>query len=121
MNTQKQQQIERQIDAIEKNFGKLKVERLKFWMIARRAECRMRRANERYLSYEDYDIKNVQKVQDSVFSSVARCFVDSAKIEKALFVNTDPRGYALKLIFEGVKKSGLFTDLGGDGILAPEF
>ncbi len=38
------------------------------------------------------------------------------------FVNSDPRGYALKLNNEVVKlPEGLHTDWGGYGILAPEF
>ena len=45
---------------------------------------------------------------------------------KTIFLNGDPRGYALKISFEEAKELrdkdiNLYTDWGGYGILAPEF
>jgi len=38
-----------------------------------------------------------------------------------LFINGDPRGYALKIKEEEAKELGIYTDWGGYGILAPQF
>lgn len=38
-----------------------------------------------------------------------------------LFINGDPRGYALKLKESEAKELGIYQDWGGYGILAPEF
>lgn len=40
---------------------------------------------------------------------------------KGLFINQDPRGYALKIKGEGGDYDGLHRDLGGYYILAPDF
>lgn len=40
---------------------------------------------------------------------------------KTLFINGDPRGYTLKLKEEEARELGIYTDLGGYGILAPTF
>ena len=41
----------------------------------------------------------------------------------ALFFNSDPRGYALKFNDEWVREKGypIYTDMGGFGIIAPDF
>ena len=40
-------------------------------------------------------------------------------VPRGLFVNSDPRGYSLKI--EGEIPEGMHTDWGGYGILAPDF
>jgi len=40
---------------------------------------------------------------------------------KTVFINGDPRGYALKLKEAEAKELGIYQDWGGYGILSPEF
>lgn len=120
MNTQKQQQIERQINAILANFGPLNVEASTFWRIARREECNLKRTAERFANGEISEDK-MNEIQAIAINRVLRCFESPYRLENVMFVNSDPRGYSLKVDFEGVKKSGLYTDFGGFGILAPEY
>jgi hypothetical protein len=40
---------------------------------------------------------------------------------KTAFINTDPRGYALKIKESEARELGMYQDWGGYGILAPEF
>jgi len=49
--------------------------------------------------------------------------MDNAELYKAIFINGDPRGYALKIKDKFVRENRLtiYTDMGGYGILAPEF
>lgn len=42
------------------------------------------------------------------------------KLPSGFILNTDPRGYALKMA-EGTFPDGMWRDFGGYGILAPEF
>ena len=44
-------------------------------------------------------------------------------LAKALFINIDPRGYALKINVDYVRDNNIviYTDMGGYGILAPDF
>lgn len=39
----------------------------------------------------------------------------------AVFINTDPRGYALKIETEAAKTLDIYKDWGGYGIICPEF
>lgn len=58
-----------------------------------------------------------------------KCVLNATKdVDKALgcqikgfIVNGDPRGYALKINDNQAKKLGIYRDMGGYGILAPEF
>jgi len=43
------------------------------------------------------------------------------KMPDGFFVNSDPRGYALKMRENSFQKGDLWTDFGGYGILAPDF
>jgi len=47
----------------------------------------------------------------------------SAELYKAVFINGDPRGYALKISDKYVRERQLriYSDMGGYGILAPAF
>lgn len=47
--------------------------------------------------------------------------LDFRKAKVSVFLNTDPRGYALKIEDEWLRKSGLniHTDVGGYGIICP--
>jgi uncharacterized protein YwqG len=42
-------------------------------------------------------------------------------LDQPIFVNNDPRGYALKISDEFVKHKEIFKDWGGYGIIAPDF
>lgn len=118
-NNDKQQQIGRQIDALTRAFGALSVDRAKFWRVVRRAECKARRAAEMYLSRPEYGRERMERETVEAVQRVFECFASPVKLGFKLYVNTDPRGYALKL--QDVGGLGIFTDMGGDGILAPEF
>lgn len=121
MKANKQEQISRQIAAITRVFGALNVETQTAWRIFRRAEKKMRRASEMYMSFADYGREHLNVVQRSVSRSVLGCFADPSKIGRALVVNTDPRGYALKINGEFARNSGIYTDFGGEMVLAPEY
>ena len=69
---------------------------------------------------------DMERMEKSVMKSLERIFGKGKVIETGMFVNTDPRGYALKVSAEWTKgytdKGGrLHRDWGGFGILAPEF
>lgn len=66
------------------------------------------------------------KMEKGVMKSLEGVFGKDKVAETGMFVNTDPRGYALKVSKEwttGYTSKGgrLHRDLGGYGILAPEF
>ena len=42
-------------------------------------------------------------------------------LAKAIFINGDPRGYALKINDKAAKNLTIYKDMGGYGILAPDF
>jgi hypothetical protein len=77
--------------------------------------------------FTGYDVKQAtEDEQDAFFEAIL------AKVDKILkfkghrvpvFINHDPRGYALKIKSEYVKKWDLriHQDFGGFGIIAPEF
>lgn len=58
---------------------------------------------------------------DGVMKSLIKILNPPAHIK--LYINRDPRGYALKIDDECKRKYNLeiYTDMGGYGILAPEF
>lgn len=74
----------------------------------------------------DYDYTQEQQdiEQDSIYCGLSRIF--AAKVPPGYFLNSDPRGYALKIdneVPEGlalIRACELHTDMGGFGILSPE-
>lgn len=88
------------------------------WRRLRRAESVARRAAERWcngeISEDAYDV-----VIGSAVASVRRALGDDA----SFVVNSDPRGYALKISDERMRKlpaCRLTRDMGGYGIIAPD-
>lgn len=61
--------------------------------------------------------------QTEIFLKKVDKILDFKKLGDIIFVNGDPRGYALKIYDEVVRVRGLkiYRDWGGYGILAPEF
>lgn len=54
-----------------------------------------------------------------IIEQTTRAF--SGSLPDNFFINMDPRGYALKIIQEGTGVPLSYQDLGGYGIIAPEF
>jgi hypothetical protein len=77
-----------------------------------------RKAGRAATRYCNGDISSDQweKVSDKIKEQVNKLLT-----VKTLFINADPRGYALKLKKEEAKELGIYTDFGGYGILSPEF
>lgn len=83
-------------------------------------------ANKASLDYCNGELKGeqfhpfIEHVQNEVFE------LFNCKL-RGLFINTDPRGYSLKIRDTLVRGEGkysnirIYTDMGGDGILAPDF
>ena len=77
------------------------------------------------LQYTNGDIEEEakQKIEDEVMAKVNKILGYKAK-KIPVFNNDDPRGYALKIESDWVEshqKTPIYTDMGGYGILAPEF
>lgn len=66
-----------------------------------------------------------EEEQDKFFDKIRASLVKilGKEAEKALIINFDPRGYALKIGPAYINERGLkiYQDWGGNGILAPEF
>ena len=60
--------------------------------------------------------------KQSLTEVMTEWFVDEDKFREQFFINTDPRGYALKLNITAIEqaKYDIYRDWGGYGILAPE-
>ena len=75
--------------------------------------------------YTGYDVPQAtedekQKFFDDILNSLDKVLGFRAK-EIPVFINYDPRGYALKIRSEYVKGKEIMTDWGGDGIISPDF
>ena len=62
-----------------------------------------------------YDDK-LQAMQDRV-----KTLLSITPADPAIFINLDPRGYALKITTEDAKDLDIYKDWGGYGIIAPDF
>lgn len=78
--------------------------------------------------YTGYDVQQVTEEQQDLFfelllNSVYKLLKPTEEQKKAIFINLDPRGYALKIKSEYVRENNLtiHTDFGGYGILAPDY
>ena len=67
-----------------------------------------------WIQMDEYD-----RASDQVRDKVIELLGD--KVKPILKVNGDPRGYAIKFDEEWSKDKTIYRDLGGWGILAPEF
>jgi hypothetical protein len=72
-----------------------------------------------------YDVKQAtEDEQDAFFSNIldkVDKILNFKKLNIPVFINHDPRGYALKIKNEYSKGLKLHQDFGGYGIIAPEF
>jgi len=79
--------------------------------------------------FTGWDVKQATEQEQAIFfdkitASIYKILGDQSK--NIVFINLDPRGYALKIKSEYVKtlrqeNKNIYTDFGGYGILAPEF
>jgi hypothetical protein len=86
----------------------------------RHLETVAHRAAEEYCN-GDIQIEDFNEIEKVIVEDVQKLF--NGKLQ-GFFVNTDPRGYALKIkdkvVREVYPEARLHTDMGGYGILAPE-
>lgn len=70
----------------------------------------------------DIDSKELSKIEKSTLDAVDAILGYKAK-KIPVFVNDEPRGYALKIDNDWVQKNNvnIYTDMGGYGVLAPDF
>ncbi len=74
--------------------------------------------------YTGYDVEQTnEEDQDKFFDKITKSLEKILGKNKAIFINFDPRGYALKISDDYVRKHSLKInrDMGGYGILAPDF
>lgn len=64
--------------------------------------------------------RSIDEWGERIKNELASWYVDEDKFKDEFFINTDPRGYALKLNFGGERVEGVYTDWGGYGIIAPD-
>ena len=110
MNQNIQKQREAHHKALERLTGK---PGLQVWRKLRRLEAEAHAMAERRCNDPDVSLAEANNTYDRVSEAVAALGVPQ------LYLNTDPRGYALKLP-EGAPDYGLHRDFGGYQILAPE-
>lgn len=88
----------------------------------RRIENRAHRAAEQYcngeITMEDYEFL-AQRALDSAVALLRPDVLDD-QATSAVFVNSDPRGYTLKLREDFARKHEIQRDWGGYGLLAPD-
>jgi len=71
---------------------------------------------------EDMCCYNVdQDAYDSTFDRIETRVNDLLGNGPTVFINQDPRGYALKISTEETKNLDIHRDMGGYGIICPEF
>ena len=90
-----------------------------------RLEVKATRVTEAYCNGAA-SMADVDRMEKSVMASLERLFGKERVVEAGMFINTDPRGYALKVSEEWTRAytangGRLHRDWGGYGILAPEF
>lgn len=76
--------------------------------------------------FTGYDVEQATEEQqdnffDAIFNKVIKILGEKAR--EIVFINYDPRGYALKIRSEYIRANNLsiYQDFGGYGILAPDF
>jgi hypothetical protein len=66
------------------------------------------------------DEEEVDRQTDRVLARVNQLLGNTGKNALPVFVNRDPRGYALKIESEAARPLAIHKDWGGYGIIAPE-
>ena len=85
----------------------------------RTLENRMRNAALSFCNDSNYDEDKLEAMKDKTRADVAKLF--GGTLPNGFIINSDPRGYALKIDNELAElPQGLHHDFGGYGILAPE-
>ena len=82
-----------------------------------RWEKRISRENERQCEIPNYDRDDAD---ERCRKSLAKLFVNKEKFLEELYINRDPRGYALKLDVSSSTPLEMHRDFGGYYILAPD-
>lgn len=124
MKTTKKDRIERRRhahwEALEVLAGRnCPFEGLQIWCKLHRIEATLSRACLAYSNDSSYGIDRWEADKAKARLELAKAF--GGAIPDGVFINSDPRGYALKLDNEKVTiPKGMHTDMGGYGILAAE-
>ena len=93
-------------------------EGLRLYQALRRLENKAHYAAERYCN-GDISEQEFDEIEKKIMNRLREWLPNAPS---GVFVNGDPRGYALKIDNpEPVRELNLYRDLGGYGILAPEF
>jgi hypothetical protein len=74
--------------------------------------------------FTGYDVEQAsEEEQDKFFDKIRANVVKilGESVNDVLLINFDPRGYALKLKTDFCKNKAIYQDMGGFGILAPNF
>jgi hypothetical protein len=130
MNTKKQRQAE-QIKAHGENLlaifpNATEKDPVTLCKKLRRLETKARRITTDYCN-GDFDAgENGEKLDaalDPILANVNAILGNTGKNPVPVFVNRDPRGYALKIddVWMHNKQARIYSDWGGYGIIAPEF
>lgn len=82
-------------------------------------EGKAHRAAEQYANGY-IDTAQYSKVAEGILKSLDKV-IHFNKTRVGVFVNSDPRGYALKIDYQDARGLNIFRDMGGYGILAPDF
>ena len=95
-----------------------KTDGLKLWRQLRRLEKQTDAYSLQHCNGE-IDGEKWDTIKEEVLTTLAKIF--GGRVPDGVFINSDPRGYALKLDNEKVTiPEGMHTDWGGYGILAAE-
>ena len=104
---------------VERLYGPFILDKIDTFKRLRRAERRVNRATERLANGEITD-EQFDAIAERARVIVYGLFADSRAITRDLWIDSDPRGYALKL-GDDMRHAGIFTDWGGRAILAPDY
>ena len=98
-------------------FG-LDVDKVKLCKSLRRIETALTIPLERYCNGE-IDEKEITRIENNKLKLLGKLIGEHNL--KMIFINRDPRGYALKIHSELSKDMKIYRDFGGYGIIAPDF
>lgn len=123
MKLESARQMVRHADALTRAFGLTDIDDV--WPKLRRLEAQAHRNAERECSDSTFDASEEAQAKFAILESLDRLLGWRDRGIPICF-NGDPRGYALKIEDDWVRRhqfetQGMVTDWGGYGILAPDF
>lgn len=76
--------------------------------------------------FTGYDVKQATEEQeeaffDDILKRLYKILKPTEEQKKMLFINYDARGYTLKIRSEAAQSLDIYKDMGGFGIIAPDF